>query len=97
MYTLHAALENNCTFERMQRALCMPCEHALSAACCRGKGVGSMLMRWAEQTSESIMLREVPTLAGVDKCRMLLRVSREVAPQSLSSLHTLSDSTQAIM
>ena len=46
---------------------------------CRGKGVGSMLMRWAEQTSESIMLREVPTLAGVDKCRMLLRVSFEEA------------------
>ena len=34
-----------------------------------------MLMRWAEQTSESIMLREVPSLAGVDKCSMLLRVS----------------------
>lgn len=34
-----------------------------------------MLMRWAEQTSESIMLREVPTLAEADKCRMLLRVS----------------------
>ena len=34
-----------------------------------------MLMRWAEQTSESIMLREVPALADADKCRMLLRVS----------------------
>ena len=41
--------------------------------------MGSMLMRWAEQTSECIMLREVPTLAGVDKCRMLLRVSLEEA------------------
>lgn len=41
----------------------------------RGKGVGSMLMRWAEQTSESVMLREVPALADADKCRMLLRVS----------------------
>ncbi|DBA78033.1 TPA: hypothetical protein ACH3X2_008009 [Trebouxia sp. C0005] len=43
----------------------------------RGKGVGSMLMRWAEQTSESIMLREVPTLADSDRCRMLLRVAAQ--------------------
>ena len=33
-----------------------------------------MLMRWAEQTSTSIMLREVPSLADDDRCRMLLRV-----------------------
>lgn len=39
-----------------------------------------MLMRWAEQTSESIMLREVPSLADADKCRMLLRVSQQMLP-----------------
>lgn len=44
-----------------------------------------MLMRWAEQTSESIMVREVPTLAAANKCRMLLRVSVKEATSSLSN------------
>lgn len=42
-----------------------------------------MLMRWAEQTSESIMLREVPSLADADKCRMLLRVSQQMLPVTI--------------
>jgi len=53
----------------MQIYICCKC-----VRWCRGKEVGPMLMRWAEQTSESIMLREVPTLADGDRCRMLLRV-----------------------
>ena len=41
----------------------------------RGKGLGSLLMRWAEQTSVAIMLQRLPDLAGRDLCRILLRVS----------------------
>ena len=41
----------------------------------RGKGLGSLLMRWAEQTSVAIMLQRLPDLAGQDLCRILLRVS----------------------
>ena len=44
-----------------------------------------MLMRWAEQTSESIMLREVPTLADGDRCRMLLRVTHTLTHHNQSS------------
>ena len=41
----------------------------------RGKGVGSLLMRWAEATAAQVMLCSVPQLAEEDKCRILLRVS----------------------
>ena len=41
----------------------------------RGKGLGSLLMRWAEQTSVAIMLQRLPDQAGQDLCRILLRVS----------------------
>lgn len=42
----------------------------------RGKGLGSLLMRWAEQTSVAIMLQRLPDQAGQDLCRILLRVSQ---------------------
>ena len=47
----------------------------------RGKGLGSLLMRWAEQTSVAIMLQRLPDQAGQDLCRILLRV-RDIASGS---------------
>lgn len=40
----------------------------------RGKGVGSLLMRWAEATATQVMLRGAADLAAQDRCRILLRV-----------------------
>ena len=51
----------------------------------RGKGLGSLLMRWAEQTSVAIMLQRLPDQAGQDLCRILLRVS-QVASETCADL-----------